>query len=112
MVFAYDKPWINRHVGAGTCGYLLLILDVTQVHCIKLIQDEITANLGTICGDSSLKFKFLGAWNFLSVNFQLFTKVMILARQLFKLYHRRSTQSLITTSFKGSKNRGSMDLVH
>lgn len=86
MVFAHGKPGINRHVGAGTCGCLLLILDVTQVHCIKLIQDEITANLGTICGDSSLKFKFLGAWNFLSVNFQLFTKVMILATDSYLNY--------------------------
>ena len=42
---------------------------------MKSIKNEITVNLGTI--DSSVKFKFLKAEDFLAVNFQLFTKIMI-----------------------------------
>ena len=47
-----------------------------------------------ICGDSSLKFKFLRAGDFLSVNFQLFTNIIISATERYiKLYHRHRTHS-------------------
>ena len=56
------------------------------------MEDEIPVHFGTVCGDFSLKFKFLRVREFLSVNFQLFIKIMISAtdRRLFKLYHRRT----------------------
>ena len=35
------------------------------------MKDKITVHFGTICSDFSLKFKFLRAGDFLSVNFEI-----------------------------------------
>ena len=69
---------------------------------MKSIKNEITVNLGTICIDSSVKFKFLKAEDFFGCKFSAVHKDNDFRR-------RTHSKSLITTSFRGSENTRSMD---
>ena len=62
---------------------------------MKSIKNEITVNLGTICIDSSVKFKFLKEGDFFGCKFSAVHKDN-------DFRGRTHSKSLITSSFRGS----------
>ena len=76
---------------------------------MKSIKTKLLSIWGPICGDSSLKSRFLRVGNLLSVNFKRFAKIMISATDSYQVRYIpgiEQTHNLVTIILGPAKIEG------